>query len=44
MGAQDQFILPDVASTFVRRLDSPEVRSLTVPTNFESVDTSHYRR
>lgn len=37
---QDQSIPPDVASTLVRRQDSPEVRSLTVVTNFESVDTS----
>jgi hypothetical protein len=38
--SQDQSIPPDVASTLVRRQNSPEVRSLTVVTNFESVDTS----
>ena len=41
---QDQSIPPDVASTLARRQDSPEVQSLTLVTNFESVDTSRTTR
>ena len=41
---QDQSIPPDVASTLARRQDPPQVRSLTVVTNFESVDASRRTR